>query len=251
MGENSNIAWTDHTFNPWIGCDEVSKACDHCYARELSEKYGWATWGPDQPRHRTSPTNWKQPLAWNRKAARDGIRFKVFCLSLGDFADNKVPAEWRDDLKALIRATPHLDWLCLTKRPQNLIKLYGAEFFERERHHIWLGATAENQIEYERRRDALLAVPARVHFFSCEPLLGRIDLGAGQPHGDWYIVGGESGPKRRGMNMEWVEQLRFQASNRGAAFFFKQDTGHKPGVKGRASDALWACKTFPNVPVPA
>ncbi|AUN95437.1 phage Gp37/Gp68 family protein [Pseudazoarcus pumilus] len=155
MAEHSKIEWCDSTFNPWIGCTKVSPACDHCYAERLDSRgiFGGAHWGPGVPRKRTSPGNWRKPLAWNaqefvecpacgwrgewREAdLRNGCcprcnhlpeRFKparrrVFCASLGDWLD-KVPVEWRRDLFNLIAATPNLDWLLLTKRIGNLSKM--------------------------------------------------------------------------------------------------------------------------------
>ena len=169
------------TFNPWIGCQEVSPACDNCYAREfMTRKTTWATaWSGD--RFRTSEANWKKPLAWNRKAEKSGVRAKVFCASLADVFDNKTPPEWRDELWHLIADTPHLDWLLLTKRPQNIAKMlppmalnlyYGAWPWP----NVWLGTTVENQEEADRRIPCLLAVPAVKRFLSCEPLLGPVDL---------------------------------------------------------------------------
>lgn len=118
MAENSKIEWTDHTFNPWIGCTKVSPACDNCYAETFAKRTGGPKWGKDEPRRLTSHANWQKPLAWDRKAARLGVRYRVFCASLADVFDVEVPDDWRDRLLALIAATPHLDWLLLTKRPK-------------------------------------------------------------------------------------------------------------------------------------
>src|ERR1039458_2213458 len=122
MAENSKIEWTDHTFNPWWGCTPVSSACDFCYAEALSKRFGKDLWG-NKPRQRTSAQNWNQPRKWNRQAEKMGVRYRVFCASMADVFDNQVPTEWRDDLWQLIRETPHLDWLLLTKRPQNISKM--------------------------------------------------------------------------------------------------------------------------------
>src|SRR5690349_21217004 len=109
MAENSKIEWTDHTFNPWIGCTKVSPACDRCYAEALATRYGWVTWGGD--RKRTAPANWRKPIQWNNQAIADGSRPFVFCASLADVFDNEVDPQWRTDLFALIRATHNLTWL--------------------------------------------------------------------------------------------------------------------------------------------
>ena len=122
MAENSKIEWTDHTFNPWVGCTKVSPACDNCYAEAWAKRSGQVEWG-NHPRRVTSDSYWRQPIKWNRIAARDGVRRKVFCASLADVFDNQVDPQWRIDLFALINATPWLDWLLLTKRPQNIAKM--------------------------------------------------------------------------------------------------------------------------------
>jgi protein gp37 len=123
MSENSKIEWTDHTFNPWEGCQKVSPGCDHCYAETRNARFAGGTainWGPGAPRRRTSPANWRKPPQWNKTHAEffaaHGRRQRVFCASLADVFDNAVDEQWRADLFALIRATPNLDWLLLTKR---------------------------------------------------------------------------------------------------------------------------------------
>ena len=124
MGEKSAIAWTEATFNPWVGCSKVSAGCTNCYAeRDFAIRRKFVEWGPGKPRRRTSEAYWKQPLKWDRQAAKDGVRRKVFCASLADVFDQEVDDSWRDDLFALIRRTPHLDWLILTKRPERA-KIY-------------------------------------------------------------------------------------------------------------------------------
>lgn len=184
MAENSKIEWTDHTFNPWIGCTKVSAACDHCYAEVSTptrtlRASGAETWGPHAPRKRTSAANWKKPLAWNRQALADGRSYRVFCASLADVFDNhrSILPEWRDDLWRLIHATPYLDWLLLTKRPQNVPRIVPGWMEPRSwPSNVWLGTTVENQTEADRRIPYLLAVPAAVRFLSVEPLLGPVDL---------------------------------------------------------------------------
>jgi protein gp37 len=124
MGEKSKIEWCDNTFNPWIGCQKVSSGCDHCYAEAMMDhRYGKVEWGPHAPRKRTSVNYWKQPFKWNREVGafkrEYGHRPRVFCASLADVFDNQEPASWRKDLFDLIRKCDQLDWLMLTKRPQN------------------------------------------------------------------------------------------------------------------------------------
>lgn len=221
MAENSNIEWTDHTFNPWTGCTKVSPGCDHCYAEGWSKRSGHVEWGPHGARRRTTAVNWKMPLKWNIEAQASGIRRRVFCASLADVFDNhsSILLEWRKDLFDLIAATPHLDWLLLTKRPQNITKMlpltWGTGWT-----NVWLGTTAENQAEADRRTAHLARIPAKVRFLSMEPLLERIAPNLDGIH--WVIVGGESGPHARPMHPDWARCLRDQCQAAGVAFHFKQ-----------------------------
>jgi protein gp37 len=191
MSENSKIEWTDHTFNPWIGCTKVSPGCDHCYAeRDMAGRLKVVQWGPHGERLRTKPANWAKPLAWNRRHdeffAQHGRRQRVFCASLADVFDNQVDPAWRADLFRLIVATPNLDWLLLTKRIGNV----GA-MLDEIRHgadeglsvadmmplpNVWLGASITSQAEADRDIPKLLQAPAAVRFLSMEPLLGPVDL---------------------------------------------------------------------------
>jgi protein gp37 len=195
VSENSKIEWTDHTFNPWEGCQKVGPGCDHCYAETRNARYGGGVavnWGPGAPRRRTSEANWRKPLAWNRSAdafySEHGRRQRVFCASLADVFDNEVEPAWRADLFALIAATPNLDWLLLTKRIGNaepmidealktLWNTTGALGPSRwPWANVWLGATVVNQAEADRDIPKLLATPASLRFLSIEPMLGPISL---------------------------------------------------------------------------
>ncbi|WP_276200089.1 phage Gp37/Gp68 family protein [Chelatococcus sp. XZ-Ab1] len=221
MASNTKIEWAHHTFNPWVGCTAVSPACDHCYAESWAKRTGQAhLWKGD--RRRTSEANWRLPLKWNRQAEAAGIRFRVFCASLADVFDNQVPQIWRSDLFALIEDTPHLDWLLLTKRPQNIQKMIWPKWDAGLTRNIWLGTTAEDQHEANRRIPHLLEAPAAVRFVSAEPLLGAIDFEPWLDRIDWVIVGGESGAGARPMHPHWARSIRDQCEAAGTAFFFKQ-----------------------------
>lgn len=180
MAETSAIEWTDSTFNPWIGCTKISPACDHCYAEALMDtRHHRVKWGGE--RSRTSESNWQQPRRWQKQAsvffAEHGRRQRVFCSSLADVFDNQVPTEWRDDLWALIRDTPALDWLLLTKRPQNIRKMLPA-YWSEIRGHVWLGTTVEDQKRADTNVPHLVynGQGAAVLFLSIEPMLGPINL---------------------------------------------------------------------------
>lgn len=229
MAEQTEISWADATFNPFIGCTKVSPACDNCYAEKLAARYGWATWGNGNPRRRTSASNWGQPLRWDRKAALTGYRPRIFCASLADIFDNQVDQGWRDDLWQLLRETPNLRWILLTKRIGNAPKMLPTDWpFA----NAGLMSTLENQEVWDRDFRKLMAVPAAWHGVSAEPLLGRIDIGDARP--DWLITGGESGPGFRPLDMDAVRFLRDQCARNGVTFHHKQNGG----VRGKDAGCL-------------
>ena len=229
MGDNTKIEWADKTFNPWIGCTKVSPGCDHCYAEAMMDhRYGKVQWGPHGERKRTSQANWRKPHGWARQARKDGIRPRVFCASLADVFDNQVPGEWRGDLFTLIASTPELDWMLLTKRPQNIARMFPSGQWP----NVWLGVTAEDDRCYRERWPLLAEVQnVAVRFISYEPALGPLaDLWSGTTMvPDLIICGGESGPKARQMDEQWARDLRDMcAAGSRIAFFMKQMTGKKP-----------------------
>lgn len=289
MAENSKIEWTDHTFNPWIGCTKVSDGCKHCYAETLMDKrMGKVQWGPEGTRVRTSAANWKKPLAWNKQRWEecadcgwrgphsdthdfcptcDGenlkpTRQRVFCASLADVFEGRPElVEWRNDLFTLIDKTPNLDWLLLTKRPENVndmiyeIGHWTLDEFD----NVWMGTSVENQQTADERIPHLLQIPARVRFLSMEPLLGPVDISEYLPFGyyvpqsqltnylddgsrwanensiHWVIVGGESGSGARPMHPDWARSLRDQCQEAGVAFHFKQWGEWEPSWDGAPS----------------
>lgn len=278
--KNTKIEWCDHTFKPWIGCTKVSPGCANCYAEAHDHRWGNDSWGHGKPRRRTSAANWKQPLRWDREAYNAAafhaseaplhdegdfapyVRPRVFCASLADWLDDEVPIEWLANLLDLIRRTPNLDWLLLTKRPENWKeRLDSVLDFEaipadddprqvlsdwildwyngKPPANVWIGTTVEDQERADQRIPELLKIPAHVRFLSCEPLLGPVELddvplddrcyGPWEGPKDnpvpgihWVICGGESGPKARPMLIEWADDLRRQCAAAGVPFFMKQ-----------------------------
>lgn len=229
MAKNSSIEWTHHTFNPWWGCTKVSPACDHCYAETWAKRVGQGVWGAKAPRRFFTDKHWAEPLRWNKEAIADGERRRVFCASMADVFERRAELNpWRERLWALIEATPMLDWLLLTKRPQEIGNK--VPWTNDWPENIWLGTTVENQRFAEIRLPHLLKHRAKVRFLSCEPLLGPIDLRAWMKankkaglHGiDWIIAGGESGPGARPMHPTWARGLRDQAMLAKVPFHFKQ-----------------------------
>lgn len=232
MAKNSKIEWTDHTFNPWIGCQKVSPGCDHCYAEAMMDhRYGRVQWGPKGERIRTSQSNWRKPSQWARHAGHfqelHGRRQRVFCASLADVFDNKAPLGARDDLWNLIRSTPGLDWLLLTKRPGNMAKMLPADWGSGWA-NVWLGTTCEDQDRYDYRWAVLSATPAVVHFISYEPACGPLWLPGSHDQPDWIICGGETGTGARVLDPEWARSLKTQCAAYGIPFFMKQMTQKMP-----------------------
>lgn len=193
--KNSAIQWTHHTYNPWLGCRKVCPECDLCYiVHQTPLRVRNIVHGSD--RHRCAASTLRQPHAWNKLAQKSGERHRVFCLSLGDWADAEVPDDWRDDLFNVIDATPNLDWLLLTKRPK-LAKRYLKEAHA----NVWLGVSAGVDPA------PIFDIPARIHFLSCEPMLHPVDHLTIAKF-DWVIFGGESDPKgnARQCNVDWIRE---------------------------------------------
>lgn len=244
MGENTRIAWTNHTFNPWEGCQRVGPGCDHCYAESRDVRFtGGTLWGPRAARRVMSDGNWAKPFSWDKKAGNDDNNNLVFCGSLCDWADNKAPDGQRDRLWSVIRSTANLRWQLLTKRAGN-IQRYLPDDWDNGYQNVWLGVTVENKKHGIPRIDILRDIPAVVRFLSVEPLLE--DLGDVDLRGiHWVIVGGESGNDHRTMERSWVISLREQCADNGVPFFFKQ-WGGRGGDKGGCLIDLFEHKEFPH-----
>lgn len=316
MAENSKIEWTDHTFNPWRGCTKVSPGCEHCYADAMSKRNPktLGVWGPNGTRVVAADSYWLLPLKWDREAKESGERRRVFCASLADVFENwtgrmhaasgqqiwkdRQNGVWEEDegekdyayhhspitmsdvrsrLFRLIDATPNIDWLLLTKRPENVWRMTYDAWCKKVPGHVsqnegdgrhwslpsnlWIGVSVEDQQRADERIPRLLEVPAAVRFLSMEPLLGPVDLsrwtsaldvsrdeegndmGSASGGSDiyWVIVGGESGHGARPMHPDWVRSLRDQCQEAGVPFFFKQwgEWGPKPVRDWSEKDRHW------------
>ncbi len=237
MAEHTKIEWTDHTWNPWIGCAKVGAPCDNCYAEDMMDRrYGRVQWGPHGERVRTSPNTWKQLRKWERAAAAIGERRFVFSLSLGDIWDNKVDPAWRREAFAEARQCPNLVMLYLSKRIGNAVTM--ASEAGGLPPNSALGSTFGDQGDYDRDRLKLRETAAKLGalftFGSFEPLLGPVILDCHAP--DWIIVGGESGRNARPMDLGWARSLRRQATELGRVFNFKQVGGRGPDKGGHELD---------------
>lgn len=233
MSDQTNIAWTESTWNPWYGCTKVSAGCDNCYMFRQMRQYG-----RDPEVVTRSKTKFAQPLRWTSPR-------RVFTCSWSDWFHKDADA-WRDEAWAIIRATPQHTYQILTKRPGRIARHLPADWGDGYP-NVWLGVSIESQ-EQAFRAAQLACIPARVRFISAEPLLGPLTFddvwGPVETVGDegqlyeqsevlqffhWLIVGGESGPNgaRRDMALEWASALQDECRRAGVAFFFKQRSGPK------------------------
>ena len=240
MGTETKIGWTNHTFNPWIGCTKISAGCDNCYAETLNHRWGNDNWGKGKPRRVTSDSNWKEPIRWNKAAQAAGTKAKVFCASLADVMDDEAPDGQRKRLWDMIDNTPYLTWQLLTKRPQRYTSYLPSEGFRHK--NVWLGTSAENQHFYNIRWSVLRIIAedfGLVSWISYEPALGplsldeyAITLSSSQDHyedyPDWLVCGGESGTNRRPMEQAWAENLQSECELAGVHFFMKQFSARTP-----------------------
>jgi len=247
MAEHSTIEWTDHTWSPWIGCTKVSPACDGCYAEHLMDtRMGRVEWGPHGERSRTSAGYWRKPLAWDREAKAAGRMLRVFP-SLCDPFDNRADPAMRREWFDLIRATPNLLWLLLTKRPQNIVAMCEAAGGLPE--NAALGTTCEDQkranINVRHVLDAARELRPALTFVSAEPLLGPIDFtriiygkaddfvivrdalkASDIERIDWVITGGETDQGRhaaRSTHPQWFRDIRDACASAGVPYLHKQN----------------------------
>ncbi len=256
----TSIEWTRYTFNPWEGCEKVSPACKLCYAwRRDKWIHRGANWGATAPRLFRKAAYWRQPVKWNREAERAGERQRVFCGSLMDIFERHadpgvavLQAEARARLGAVIRTTPHLIWMLLTKRPEYAAAAAMEMGFDEFPANCWLGVTVETQ-EYDWRVVELLNIPCQTRFLSLEPLLGMVTLRevargldvlfrcdhqtrvegccancSDIPGIDLVITGGESGDGARPSHPDWFRKLRDECVAAGVPFFFKQWGEYRP-----------------------
>ena len=226
MGDQSAIEWTDATWNPVTGCTKVSPGCKNCYAERLAARLH----AMGNPRYRNCftrtlhPDQLTLPLRWKNPR-------RIFVNSMSDLFHDGVPEEFiRRAFEVMAQARGHV-FQVLTKRSRRLAELAPRLSWPS---NVWQGVSVENA-RYVSRVADLVKVPAAVRFLSVEPLLGPIpDLPLKGI--SWVIVGGESGPRHRPIQPEWVRSIRDQCARAGVAFFFKQWGGRTPKSGGRVLD---------------
>jgi protein gp37 len=245
MADETLIAWTDHTWNPWMGCAKVSAGCANCYAERLTDERMniQGLWGIDGERRKTGPATWAKPREWNESARRAQTRAFVFCASLCDvFEDHPVADSLRPLVFDTIRSTPWLDWQLLTKRPENIARNLPNDWRDGYP-NVWLGTSVED-MRVARRVDVLRDIPATVRFISYEPALGPLD-DLNLDGIDWVIYGGESGPGFRPHDLAWPRAMRDRCASLGIAFFFKQSSAWRTEIGTRLDG-----QTIRKFPVP-
>ncbi len=240
MANSTSIEWTDATWNPVTGCTKISAGCDNCYAARFSERFRGTPGHPFETGFDLTlrPKRVEQPLSWRKPSM-------IFVNSMSDLFHKEIP---RSFISNVFETMEHADWhtyQILTKRSSLmrdfLRKRYGSGVAPS---HMWLGVSVEDGSKKSRIHH-LQEAPAGVRFLSIEPLIGpigKLDL----TNIDWVIVGGESGPKARPVDIAWVREVRDQCTEQGTAFFFKQWGGFRPKSGGRQLDGReWS--QFPNI----
>jgi protein gp37 len=222
VAKTSAIEWTEATWNPWHGCLKVSPGCAHCYMYRDKLRYG-----QDPSQVLRSKSSFDAPTRWKQSRV-------IFTCSWSDFFIEQAD-DWRDEAWEIIRTTPQHTYQVLTKRPDRIREHLpkGWPFS-----NVWLGVSVENPRFY-KRIEALVDIPAAIRFLSLEPLLAPMPnlplTGI-----SWVVVGGESGPRCRPMQAEWVREIRGQCGKANVAFFFKQWGGPRKDVTGRVLDGkVW------------
>lgn len=236
MGFQTEIGWTDGTFNAWIGCAKISRGCRFCYAESQERRWHPAqdgrrsaeVWGRTALRRRTSPGNWAKPRHWNKLAEKAREPYRVFGFSLADvFEDHPMLPPWRKDFFDLVEATPWLRWMLLTKRIDLVEEMTAEQWGTDWPDNVWLGTSVEGQSEADDRLPILLNINGpKERFASAEPLLEPTTvarhLAAATHPLSLLIAGGESGLKARPMDPAWALKLVDEAYAAGVPLFFKQ-----------------------------
>jgi protein gp37 len=230
MGSKTGISWTDATWNPWQGCTKVSDGCKNCYMYREKERYGQDPFKVV----RSKPATFNAPHNWERNLkVPEGS--KVFVCSWSDFFHPAADA-WRGEAWQIIQDSPNFDFLIPTKRPERIAKCLPVNWHDGY-HNVWLGVSAEDQETFNVRTALLDEIPAAVKWVSAEPLLGKISMSHYflRKGLDWVVIGGESGPNCRPMNIEWAQTITHDCKFMGIKVFVKQ-LGGWPNTRHELAD---------------
>jgi protein gp37 len=223
VSDKSAIEWTEATWNPVTGCDQVSPGCAHCYAKTFAERWKGVPGHPYEQgfRLRLWPERLDHPLKWKRPRT-------IFVNSMSDLFHEDIPDDYVAKVFDVMEEADHHVFQVLTKREDRLVELAPNLSWPS---NVWMGVSIENR-RFLHRADSLREVPAAVRFISAEPLLGPLE-GLDLDGIHWLIAGGESGPGHRRVDEAWITDLRDRCGDEGVAFFFKQWGGHRPKTNGR------------------
>jgi protein gp37 len=226
MSAHSRIEWTSASWNPATGCHPVSPGCAHCYAKTFAERFR------DVPGHpyeqgfdlRLWPERLELPLGWRKPKL-------IFVNSMSDLFHEAIPDAYIEAVFEVMERADHHIFQVLTKRHERLAELASRLPWPE---NVWMGVSIENR-RFVHRADYLRETGAAVKFISAEPLLGEL-TGLALDGIDWLIAGGESGPRHRRIDPNWVRKLRDRCQEEEVAFFFKQWGGRTPKTDGRELD---------------
>ncbi len=242
MAGPSTIEWTEKTWNPSRGCSRISPGCQNCYAERQAARFcakgqpfaGYAKMtkaGPKWTRKVSLvPNAITAPVKWNKPSF-------IFVNSMSDLFHEELSLEDIQKVFEVMEQCPQHTFQILTKRAERLAELAPSLTWPK---NVWIGVSVENQ-EYVSRVDYLRRVTAQVRFLSVEPLLGPVHLDLTGIH--WVIVGGESGPGARPMDLDWARQVRDQCTNARVPFFLKQlggKSGKRSGPEAVLDGRTWA-----------
>ena len=234
----TNIEWADAVWNPVVGCNKVSAGCANCYAEAVQRRFtpkgspAPLPWLPGNATVALKPERLGEPATWKKGQV-------IFVCSMSDLFNEQVPDWYIEEVfnQMYAAACECHTFLLLTKRPERVAAIADKLVWYP---NIWLGTSVESQYWANRRIPALAQVPAAVRFLSCEPLLRAVDLSLPLQDGllQWVIAGGESGPKARPMNPDWVRVIRDDCAQADVPFFFKQWGGRTSKANGRTLDGV-------------
>lgn len=231
MSDHSSIEWTDATLNPTRGCTKISPGCAHCYAETFAERFRGVPGHPYEQGFdlRLVPQKLVDPLRWTKPKM-------IFVDSMSDLFHEGIPDPYIMTFARVMELAPWHTYQVLTKRSQRMRDLLETKLRNvAQARHVWWGVSVENREHGIPRIDHLRAAPAAVRFLSIEPLLenlGELNLTGVS----WAIVGGESGPKARPIDANWVRSIRDQCRDSNVKFFFKQWGGTRKKRNGRILD---------------
>ena len=221
MAKNTNISWANHTWNPVVGCKQISRGCDNCYAKRIAEQFRGSKGFPNGFDVTLKPNRLYDPIKWKTPSY-------VFVNSMSDLFVPDIPDDYLSEIWSVMLSADHHIYQILTKRPHRMHTKIASLNLKLEK-NIWLGVSTEDQEMVDNRIPELLEIDSYMPWISAEPLLEHIDITKYVDKLKWVVVGGESGPNRRRMNYKWAKSIRDQCLNSNAVFYYKQGNNQRSG----------------------